>query len=740
MAHASSSGSHYESLICTNPGFIQRYFQTSRLHHLSTWKADLCEYVGDVMGQSKRQHRSSSVKDFPRVIMHVDMDCFFASVGIRDRPHLRGKPVAVAHSAGGMKLDHSSSEIASCNYEARAKGLKNGMFLGSAKSIAPDLVIIPYEFDKYDACSRALYKILIDESDFVQAVSCDEAYIDLSHTIRQKLQQEGYISAPSSSSSSLSISAHYNTQHLLQRIEVLAREHAETIRRRVHQETQGCNASIGISHNLLLARIATSRAKPNGVFFLTHSSAQSCLRDLSIRDLPGVGWSMAEKCSELQLSTCGDVQSASSLKSLQRELGDRTGEMIYAFAHGEDDRVLENKPRQTLGAEINWGVRFTNFTQIETFMQAFCDEVFHRLDSAHWLASHITVNAKKRLYTGEPPKFLGCGHCADFSKSVQLQQPISSSEALCRHALTLFKEMNLVPEDVRGIGVHLKKLRRKAGYGASEGGGGLSKYFAAGTSNKTIDTDKINNKPFEDSSQSAWQQRTMQSSLSIKSEKCDETSSNQAATVASPLKAHSQNQRVANDEVLNLEDDDEEEDSGAELVAILEANSASHRDQRKPAHTSHSVNVEEVIDITAISEGNRNIVSSQEARLASYFQPPSSSSTSKDFSKAFKDTGNANSRGGSSNSQKGGRKIMSYFAGAATSSFSNDFTTSLTSASSSAEISMLCKRDRDDHETVPPGIDKEIWRSLPAEIRREQLQVLRMMQGEENVRSKRFKS
>eukprot|EP01033_Poteriospumella_lacustris_P001104 gene1104-805_t len=409
--------------------------------------------------------------------MHVDMDCFFVSVGIRSRPELQLKPVAVAHSTNGLQVEFSSSEIASCNYPARAKGVKNGMFIGSAKKLAPDLVIIPYDFDSYDACSRMLYRILIENSDFVQAVSCDEAFVDLSHTVKQQLEKENLLPC------------NHISERLSRRIEEITREHAEHLRREICRET-GCNASVGISTNLLLARIATFSAKPNGCHFLSAKDSTGMLRNLSIRDLPGVGWSTTEKCAQWHVTTCGELLQQVSLSTLQLELGEKTGQTLWDFCHGRDDRSLENKVRQTLGAEINWGIRFTTPAEIDTFLRRFCDEVYTRLHSSRWMAKHITVTAKKKLYEGEPGKFLGCGHCQDYSRSVQLQQYLRDVDELYRHVVGLFKEMALVPTDVRGVGIHLKKLQRRGPLKSKAGT--LSSFFAAAADKPAIQSNSSN--------------------------------------------------------------------------------------------------------------------------------------------------------------------------------------------------------------------------------------------------------
>ena len=170
------------SLTSTCPGFIQQYFLKSRLHHISTWKSNLINFVNqlkqtDVGNGNNSISMRSKADERCRTIMHIDMDCFFASVALRDRPHLIGKPIAVAHSHSSESRSesiNSSSEIASCNYIARSYGVKNGMFLGSALALCSELVVLPYEFDKYDSCSKSLYRVIINHSNYVQAVSCDE--------------------------------------------------------------------------------------------------------------------------------------------------------------------------------------------------------------------------------------------------------------------------------------------------------------------------------------------------------------------------------------------------------------------------------------------------------------------------------------------------------------------------------------------------------------------------------------
>ena len=162
------------------PGFIAGYYANSRLHHLSMWKAELRSLVveaqelaekGDIHTTSRTSEEAGAgggvsmrgaalVMKNPlkgkekvgikadRVIMHVDFDAFFVSAGLVSRPHLHGKPVVVCHSQHAQGGASSTSEIASASYEARTFGVKNGMSLQQARKLCPDLVTIPYEFER----------------------------------------------------------------------------------------------------------------------------------------------------------------------------------------------------------------------------------------------------------------------------------------------------------------------------------------------------------------------------------------------------------------------------------------------------------------------------------------------------------------------------------------------------------------------------------------------------------------
>ena len=155
-----------------NPNFIQDYFGQSRLHFIGSWRSRLPKLVAKIMEENSGfkestiipKSRSSSVSSSgARVVVHVDMDCFFVSVLIRSKPELASKPVAVAHSNKA-----GSSEISSCNYPARNFGLSSGMFMSRALALCPDLIVLKYDFEAYETVSEQIYRIFFSSAPVVQ--------------------------------------------------------------------------------------------------------------------------------------------------------------------------------------------------------------------------------------------------------------------------------------------------------------------------------------------------------------------------------------------------------------------------------------------------------------------------------------------------------------------------------------------------------------------------------------------
>jgi nucleotidyltransferase/DNA polymerase involved in DNA repair len=465
-----------------------------------------------------------------RVVLHIDLDCFFVSALTRDKSELQHRPVAVAHSASA-----GSSEVSSCNYHARKYGLKNGMFMRSAKELCPDLVVLGYDFKLYEQLAEIFYLICFScGAARVEPVSVDECYVEF--TVAQD--------------------AHFD-----------AKAKAEDIRARIYRETGGCTASVGIGHSMLVARLATKRAKPNGVFEYesnqpittseiassdnhrhvsnmsrshggddededdamfggmiltqqhrldspvermaggvnasrTASNTYGCaipseyLRELSLRELPGVGWNLAHKLEERNMRVCADVW-PHSVQSLTSWFGTSNGFLLHGYSRGIDDRQLTTvQPPKSVGCDINWGIRFHEFDKaVEFFANDVIGEVSERLQQTFRKRKCVTIKLKQRAPDASriTSKFLGCGLCLEASKSVTLPHGFMYDAAtVASVAVPLFKKMlsTFPVEDLRGLGLHVSKLEPASQLGNSVGSSGSGtensiKSMFAGTSKAT---------------------------------------------------------------------------------------------------------------------------------------------------------------------------------------------------------------------------------------------------------------
>lgn len=218
-----------------------------------------------------------------------------------------------------------------------------GNSLGRANSICPDIVTIPFDFELYKNIASKMYAIVLSHADFLQAVSIDEVLIEVATS---KLPKTTVYSPDPA----------LELAHQI-RAEILAATH--------------CEASIGASHNVLLARLATRRAKPANAFHLLPSDITEFLAPLSVESLPGIGWERAKKLeTDLKVEKVGDLLSWSKAE-LQKVLGPLNGEKYWGFARGIDPRELDGeKPRQSVSAEVNYGIRFT--TDDETEVSPSC--------------------------------------------------------------------------------------------------------------------------------------------------------------------------------------------------------------------------------------------------------------------------------------------------------------------------------------------------------------------------------
>ncbi|VDN52420.1 unnamed protein product [Dracunculus medinensis] len=427
-----------------DPDFIKNFYERSRLHLISTLAQDMKLFVNDLRTKSNNEFPSRNrllhlaTTEFTNIpsetICHLDMDCFFVSVALISRPDLIGKPVAITHSRG-VNESAGMSEVASCSYEARLCGVRNGCFVRDAKLRCPNLTCLPYQFDEYRRLSKLIYTIITRYTNDIRAVSCDEMYIDL----RSFCLETGVLDVNAIVS---------------------------TIREEIFEETK-CHASVGIGSSMLLARLATRHAKPNGQFMVKQSEINDFIKNERISSLPGIGYSIQARIKESygNMQTCEDLQKI-PLNQLQELFGKKTGAQIYNFCRGIDcDRnFFEYSERKSVSCDINYGIRFKEEEELTKFLLSIALELEKKLDVIGVLASAVTIRLLIRSSDApeEPEKFMGHGLCNVVTRSSLFSKPTSSASLIMEESKKIIKVLNPVISDLRGIGVQLTKLAKNS--------------------------------------------------------------------------------------------------------------------------------------------------------------------------------------------------------------------------------------------------------------------------------------
>lgn len=244
-----------------------------------------------------------------RKIIHVDMDAFFASVEQRDRPELRGLPVAVGH-------DGPRGVVSTASYEARRFGVRSAMSMMRAKKLCPQLIVVSGDHHKYSEVSAQVHRIFADYTDIIEPLSIDEAFLDVTSNKRGM---------------------------------PMAVDIAREIRRRIREELH-LTASAGVSYNKFLAKIASEVRKPDGLTVIHPDRAQEFIAGLSIEKFWGVGPRTADRMHYMGIFTGADLRRC-SLRHLVEVFG-KAGHTYHDFARGIDLRPVETKYiRKSVGCE-----------------------------------------------------------------------------------------------------------------------------------------------------------------------------------------------------------------------------------------------------------------------------------------------------------------------------------------------------------------------------------------------------
>ncbi|KAF7895323.1 hypothetical protein EAF00_007137 [Botryotinia globosa] len=431
---------HMRKSTTANPDFIKQYYSESRLHHLSTWKADLKSKFQQ-MASEKSASQKQTTRRKPgsrRYVMHVDFDSFFCAVSLKSAPEFVDKPAVVAHGSG------TGSEIASCNYPAREFGIKNGMWMRNAIKLCPNIKVLPYNFPAYENASKLFYEAILDVGGVVQSVSVDEALVDITSLCLAAGGTDGVGILDDSS---------------VRREQGRADEIGNKLREVIKEKT-GCNVSVGIGGNILLAKVALRKAKPAGQHQIKPEEVLDFIGELDVKNLPGVAYSIGGKLEEIGVQFVKDVRLLSKDR-LVTVLGPKTGERIWDYSRGIDKlEVGEQVIRKSVSAEVNWGIRFTSQTEAEEFVQNLCIELQRRLIEQRVKGKQMTLKIMRKSADAplDPPKFLGHGSCDTFNKSIVLGVATNDALIIGREAISILRSYGFSPGELRGLGVQMTKL------------------------------------------------------------------------------------------------------------------------------------------------------------------------------------------------------------------------------------------------------------------------------------------
>lgn len=265
-----------------------------------------------------------------RKIIHIDMDCFYAAIEVRDDPSLEGRPVGVGGSSG-------RGVLTTANYEARKFGCRSAMPVFKARQLCPEIILTPVRFDVYREESAKIRAIFGRYTDLVQPLSLDEAYLDVSHRLESGA--------------------------------ALAKE----IRRAIYLET-GLTASAGIAQNKMIAKVASDWNKPNGQLEVRPEEVDGFMRGLRVAKLQGVGKKGQETLAKLGVETCGDLQQFSKVE-IAGKLG-RWGLELYERCRGRDEReVSVDRTRKSLSKERTFRENIDDLDWLMNVLRKLREEV-----------------------------------------------------------------------------------------------------------------------------------------------------------------------------------------------------------------------------------------------------------------------------------------------------------------------------------------------------------------------------
>lgn len=337
------------------------------------------------------------------VIMHVDMDAFYASVEMARRPELRDVPMYVGGAERGVVL--------SANYPARAFGIEGGMPSTRARRLCPQAVAVPPDHDTYADVSAGVMQLLRSLTDKVEVASIDEAFCDITGAIRR-------LGEP--------------------------RTIGELLRARVADE-QRIPCSVGIGPSKFIAKLASNQAKPDGLVEVPPDQITAFLHPLPVEAIWGVGPATASRLHKLGLTTIDDL-AHTPRPTLQRAFGTHQGALLHDLAWGRDNRSIQvTEPEHSIGAQTTFGRDTDDPRVVHGELLRMAVRASARLREADMCGRAVSISVRFSDFT-------------TITRTGQLPSPTDVTDEVYAQALRLYQGLHLQRARIRRVGVRIEKL------------------------------------------------------------------------------------------------------------------------------------------------------------------------------------------------------------------------------------------------------------------------------------------
>ncbi|KSU66997.1 DNA polymerase IV [Arthrobacter sp. NIO-1057] len=338
-----------------------------------------------------------------RAVLHVDMDAFFVSVELRDRPELVGKPVIVGFPGG-------RSVVLSASYDCRARGIHSAMPMSQAIPLMPEATVVEPSHHKYALASEAIMSYFRTLTPLVEQVSVDEAFLDVTGSMRR-------LGGP---------------------VEI-----GRNIRSHI-RDNMGLPASVGIAKNKFIAKLASTYAKPDGMAVIAPERTGEFLEDLPVAKMWGVGKRTAQQLHALGIETVGQL-SREPEERLVARMGEH-GRSLFLLSKGIDNRPVEvTREEKSISAEHTFAADISDLQILEEELLRLSHRVARRLRDNGKAAGGVGLKIKYRDFTG-------------LTRSKALSAASDSSATISEAAGLLFKKLIPLTQPVRLIGVRAERL------------------------------------------------------------------------------------------------------------------------------------------------------------------------------------------------------------------------------------------------------------------------------------------